>query len=421
LEVYCITFHGRLSQKKSYPNTLYHVWGKNARRNLIVFSALLLVFGLLITLIGAALLIKEKTDNDDQSVYVGISVGFDDEEIVYKVADAVKGYVNLIILGSLDVTTDTAKLTRVCDYLYQKGFSFIIYIGFTAQTTQPPFLPPQGPSSQFFIDGMQRWGDKLLGAYVFDEAGGKTIDGVPKPPYPENYTDAAEQFVAHTNYFLANYSTYYGNPSLQLFTSDYALYWYDYLLGYDIVFGEFVGNQSRQLAVALTRGAAETMGKDWGTMITWKYTEAPFVEEPLQLLCDMVLAYRNGAKYIIVFNSPGNNTATTPYGILNQGHLLAIRLFWTYAQLNPIPQEYSADTAYVLPKDYGYGFRGPSDRIWGDFPADALSPVIWNASNSLIRKYGINLDIVYETEIDDVTINLPYEKLIYWNGTVIEK
>ena len=399
----------------------FGVWGKNSRRNVIILSALLLVFGLLITLLGAILITKEMADTEDQQLYVGISVAFDDEESVYKIADAFKGYVNLIILGSTNVTTDTAKLTRVCDYLYQRGFHFIIYIGFTTETTLPPYLPPRGPSSQFFIDGKQRWGDKLLGAYVFDEAGGKRIDGVPEPPYPKNYTDAAKRFVAHTGYFLSNYSTYYGSPKLELFTSDYALYWYDYVLGYDVVFGEFVGNQSRQLAVALTRGAAKTMGKDWGIMITWKYTEAPFVEEPLQLLSDMLLAYRNGVKYIIVFDSPGNNTATTEYGILNQWHLLSMRLFWIYTQLSPTPEEYPADTAYVLPKDYGYGFRGPSDRIWGYFPADALSPVIWNASNSLIREYGINLDIVYETEIDDVPINLPYEKLIYWNGTELEK
>jgi hypothetical protein len=406
-----------MEQNKVFPNGLSRVLGKNARRYSIVLSAVLLVFGLLVTLIGATLIVMERAGADEQPVYVGISVAFDDEEIVYKVADAVMGYINLIILGSLNVTTDTVKLTRVCDYLYKRGFHFIIYIGFTVKTTLPPYLPPQGPSSRFFIDGMQRWGDKLLGAYIFDEAGGKRIDEVPIPPYPENYTDAAERFVAHTNCFLANYSDYYNSPKLKLFTSDYALHWYDYVLGYDVVFGEFVGNQSRQLAVALTRGAAKTIGKDWGTIITWKYTEAPFVEEPLQLLRDMMLAYANGAKYIIVFNSPGNKTATTSYGILNQWHLLAIRLFWTYTQLSPIPQEYPADVAYVLPRDYGYGFRGSNDRIWGYFPADSLSPVIWNASNSLIQKYFSNLDIVYETKIDNVAINLPYEKLIYWNGT----
>ena len=134
-----------------------HVWGKAARRNLTVVSVLFLVFGVLVTLIGAALLVKEvTTDTDDPPVYVGIDVAYDDEENVYKVADAVKGYVNLIVLGSLSVTTDTAKLTRVCDYLYNNGFSFIIYIGFNATSTQLPYLPPRGPDAQFFTDGIHR-------------------------------------------------------------------------------------------------------------------------------------------------------------------------------------------------------------------------------------------------------------------------
>jgi hypothetical protein len=393
--------------------------GKHVWRTFPVVSVLLLVFGLLLTLFGAALLVREAGDANDPRMYVGIDVAYDDEEAVYRTVGAVKGYVNLIVLGSLNVTMDTAKLTRVCDYLYQQGLYFIVYVGFGEGNA---FLP-RGPNSQFFNDGVNRWGDKLLCAYVFDEAGGKEVDRShePVPTSPVDYTDAAEQFVYHTRYYLLNYSDYYGSPNIKFATSDYALYWYDYLLGYDVVFGEFVGNQSRQLAVALTRGAAKTMHKDWGTMITWKYTQPPFIEEPLQLLRDMLLAYRNGAKYIVVFNSPGNNTATTKYGILTDAHLTAIKLFWTYTRLCPAAQEFPAETAYVLPKDYGYGFRGPDDRIWGYFPPDALSPVIWNASTSLIREYGIRLDIVYETKIGDKPINLPYERLIYWNGTIIEK
>ncbi len=390
-----------------------------ARRTLTAASVVLLVFGLLVSLLGAALLSRTTANANEQKVYVGIDVAYDDEEAVYRLVNEVKGYVNLIILGSLNVTTDTAKLTRVCDYLYEQGLYFIVYVGFGEGT---PF-PPQGPAPQFFRAGTERWGEKLLGAYVFDEAGGKKVDQShePAPTNPVNYTDAAEQFVYHTHYYLANYSYYYNDPALKLVTSDYALYWYDYLLGYDVVFGEFVGNQSRQLTVALDRGAAKTMGKDWGTMITWKYTQPPFAEEPLQLFRDMMLAYRNGAKYIIVFNGPGNYTATTRYGILTPAHLLAIKLFWLYTQLSATAEEFPAETAYVLPTDYGYGFRGPADRIWGYFPPDPLSPVVWNASNSLIQKYGIKLDIVYETEIDNTPVILPYERLIYWNGTTIEK
>jgi hypothetical protein len=364
--------------------------------------------------------IKETTDKDDQQVYVGIDVAYDNEEAVYKVADAVKGYVNLIILGSLNVTTDTAKLTRVCNYLYQQGFYFIIFIGFAANVTHPPYLPPEGPSAQFFINGMNRWGDKLLGAYVFDEAGGKLIDEAHSVNVTgaNDHSEAAIRYVHDLNVNLGNISEFYSASKFSLFTSDYALYWYDYLSGYDVVFGEFAGNQSRQLAVALCRGAAKSLGNTWGVMITWKYMHPPYVEEPLELLRDMMLAYRNGAKYIIVFDSPANNSATTEYGILTRTHLDVIKMFHYCTELTPAPEEFPAETAYVLPTDYGYGFRGPADKIWGVFGPDSLSPVIWNATKSLIQTYSIGLDIVYETKIDDVPILLPYEKLIYWNGTI---
>ena len=67
-----------------------------------------------------------------------------------------------------------------------------------------------------------------------------------------------------------------------------------------------------------------------------------------------------------------------------------------------------------------HGFRGPDDKIWGVFGPDALSPAIWNEANSLIQTHGTRLDIVYKTKTDEVPIPLPYEKLIYWNGTTIE-
>jgi hypothetical protein len=40
---------------------------------------------------------------------------------------------------------------------------------------------------------------------------------------------------------------------------------------------------------------------------------------------------------------------------------------------------------------------------------------------SLIQKYKTRFDIVCETKTDDVPVTLPYGKLIYWNGTVIER
>ena len=144
--------------------------------------------------------------------------------------------------------------------------------------------------------------------------------------------------------------------------SDYALYWFDYKAGLSTVFAEFGWNYSRQLNVALCRGAATVQNKNWGVMIDWTYTNPPYLESGPQLLDDMKLAYDNGAKYIIIFDSNENYTQST----LQPEHLQAMQQFWQYAQANPRPSDPpSSRVAFVLPNDYGYGFRGPDDKIWG--------------------------------------------------------
>lgn len=77
-----------------------------------------------------------------------------------------------------------------------------------------------------------------------------------------------------------------------LFTSDYALYWYDYKSGYDTVFAQFVGNESRERHIALCRGAAEILGKDWGAIIMWKYNQAPYFESGDELYNDLACSLR---------------------------------------------------------------------------------------------------------------------------------
>jgi uncharacterized membrane protein len=386
------------------------------RKAILTFSVVFLVCGLLLISLGINLLFREQVD--ESKIFVGVDVGFGNEEDVIKVADAVAGYANLIVIGSLNVTQNTTALTRVCNYLFHKGFYFIIYVGFADNE----YLPPRGPDPQFFNKTAYMWGDKFLGAYFFDEVGGKQIDRAhPVVIQARSHSEAAEIFVSGLIGPLNISVTWYDPPHPKLFVSDYALYWYDYLGGYDVVFGQFVGNQSRQLTVALCRGAAKTFSKEWGAIITWKYEQPPYLEEAEQLYNDMILAYQNGAKYIVVFNSAGNNTSLTEYGILAPEHFDAMEKFWKYIKTNSHMKAYQADTAYVLPKDYGYGFRGPNDTIWGLWPADVLSPKVWSETKSLIDKYGINLDIVYETRIDGQRINLPYDKLIFWNGTTIEK
>ena len=107
--------------------------------------------------------------------------------------------------------------------------------------------------------------------------------------------------------------------------------------------------------MALCRGAAEAQNKDWGTIITWISQQPPYLEDAEQLYSDMVLAYQNDAKYIVVFDSPGN---VTEYGALTNQHLASMKKFWDYMKTIPYPRQNPAKTAYVLPMDYGYGFRG---------------------------------------------------------------
>jgi hypothetical protein len=55
------------------------------------------------------------------------------------------------------------------------------------------------------------------------------------------------------------------------------------------------------------------------------------------------------------------------------------------------------------------------------FSEDPLSMQIWINLNQNLAVYGSNIDIVYETLTDNQSVTLPYSKLIYWNGTIIEK
>ena len=149
----------------------------------------------------------------------------------------------------------------------------------------------------------------------------------------------------------------------------------------------------------------------WGAIVTWTYQHPPYLGTAQQLYDDMVMAHQNGAKYIVVFNYPTNQTQ---HGLLTQEHLESIEHFWEYTQNTPRTQK-AAEIAYVLPKNYGYGFRGPNDRVWGLFGPDELSAKIWNDAMNLIETYGTNLDIIYESSDQD--ISRQYGTLIYWNGT----
>jgi hypothetical protein len=208
---------------------------------------------------------------------------------------------------------------------------------------------------------------------------------------------------------------YYLNYTPKIFTADYGLYWFDYNSSYSTVFAEFVGNQSRQRIIALDRGAAQSFNEDWGVIVNWKYDQPPYLESGDELYADLSLAYSSGAKYAVVFSYPNISN----YGTLTEEHFEALKEFWNNIHTNPGSFVSSkAEVAYVIPKDYGFGFRNPNDTIWGLFPADALSPKIWDDTNILLAKYYSHLNIIYdEPEVIAPTLK-NYTSIFYWNQTI---
>jgi hypothetical protein len=313
--------------------------------------------------------------------------------------DKVRNYTNLFVIGSLEVSSNQTLLKEACDYIYDAGLSFIVLF------TNP--YPPYAWISQ----AIQKYGDKFQGVYRYDEPGGNQLDRGPSNLVveAENFTDAAETFVD----YLHGHIKFYLDSSPKTFTSDYGLYWFDYKGGYSAVLTEFGFNLSKTIQTALCRGAAKAQNKDWGAIITWTHTSYPYIENGTALYNDMVLAYQNGAKYIAIFDYP----KIGQYGILTDDHFDAMQRFWNYTKNNP--DDYGVTQgkiAYVLPSDYGFGFRSATDTIWGLWPADELSTKIWKDVNTLAAQFGSRLDIVY-TDPEFNSALRQYEQLIFWNET----
>jgi hypothetical protein len=371
------------------------------RLYVIVFSILLICLVLVSSFAFYPL------SDDSLDFFVGIDVAYDDLDGIYELIDEVSSYTNLFAIGSTGISYNETKLGQVCQYLYERNMYFMIF-GIRR-------------SKLLLLKNIEKkYPDNFLGLYFDDEQGGRQLDLHDHRWVfeAENYTDAATQFYDSANNWLNR--RYVQNeteasiaPSdFTLFTSDYALYWFDYLAGYDAVFAQLGWNYSRQLNVALCRGAASVQNKEWGTIITWTYNNPPYIESGLELYDDLVLAYENGAKYILVFDSNKEYTG----GILKEEHFEALKSFWNYTKENPRKiATTSKRVAFVLPKDFGYGFRGPDDKIWGLWEADNLSLEISTDLGFYLEEHKNKLDIIY---YDGIETPNSYNKYIFWNGTI---
>jgi hypothetical protein len=355
-------------------------------------------------LLGYVSLIGEDAGEGISEFYFGVDAAYADIDEITELIDQVSAYTNIVLIGSTGVSHNASKLNKTCQYLWAKNLSFIVY-------DEHPF------NLDKLNETVEMWRENFLGLQYEDEHGGGQLILYEWRSVSEadNYSDAANQFVNWISFYLEprpwiNYS----GPApvdFPLFTVDYALYWFDYKAGYDVVLAEFGWNHSRQLNVALCRGAATIQNRDWGVITTWTYTHPPYIESGAELYNDLVYAYENGAKYIMVFDTNHEYTES----ILRQEHFDAMKQFWDYTRANPRKNSQSGKgVAYVLPKDYAYGFRGPNDKIWGLWEADPLSLELSENLGGFLKQYGTRLDIIFD---DGLRLDKTYSKYIFWNGT----
>ena len=407
----------------------------------------LLVLATLNSTLTAGLNVKAASD---EKVYFGVTFGGTTVEEAKQLIDKVSSYTNLFVVASWTIDgafNSSTELTEICDYAVQHNLSVIVYFSFiyynytrTVGNLYNSSVWDLYGVSPWHVGWLnqanERWGDMFLGAYLYDEPGGKQIDTgywggnattftggrITSFVNTTSYADAARRFTrgiltsgSMQHIINSTISNSVTSP-ITVYTSDYALYWFDYKAGYNTVFVE-LGNNSptstKIQQIALCRGAATAQNKNWGAIVTLANNEPPIPENGSTVFNDMTIAYEAGAKYILVFNYYLNGQS-----ILTDEHFNAMKQFWNniHSSTQNSFGKSKAQVAFVLPTDYGWGMRHINDRMWGLWDADNKSTQIWDNLNKLTDKYGLNLDIVYEDQ--NVSIQGLYSQTYLWNSTI---
>ena len=293
--------------------------------------SLILIVILLVTTFS--LLFTSQPVQSKEQVYVGVAFGGTTVEQAKILINRVKSYTNLFVLASglNPISSNQTAVEEVCDYATTAGLNIIVNLGTRTREDWAWKL-------EFYKTASERYGEKYLGAYYDDEPGGIPLDWDWEEYFTRNdsvlFSGANPLDLTPVHYLIQiaeitgvkpqNYSIeaewfhklLSGNRghndlkrnNLTTFTSDYALFWFDYLGGFDTLFAQ-LGHSSTSTdeydndltSLALLRGAASMQKKDWGAIVTWKYNHPPYLDDGQIVYNQMKKAYNAGAKYIMVF------------------------------------------------------------------------------------------------------------------------
>lgn len=375
-------------------------------------SVYLILLNILILLSAILIQYNPNPENKEEiPFYLGVTFCGETTTEAKLLIDQTKDYTNLFVLQSGPISKNESAINEICNYAVESGQNIIVYFGWF-DINHPWQIP--------WLDyAKNQWEDNFLGVYYYDEPGGThidynwsrlfrgmreqnstiyqtfspTIESYLQGTLQRDYDEAALHFISslQNNQDIKELKS----RSIRTFTSDYALYWFDYIGGYDVIFAEFGWNNSIVQEIALVRGAAQIQNKSWGAIITWKYMNQPYLDTGDSIYYQMRTAYEAGAKYVVIFNYAEINGDS--FGIMRDEHFEALERLWNEVMAEQQIEQGSikAEHLLILPKNYGYGMRRPDDKIWY-WGADQKTTEVWNYTRKLVLQYGLKLDIVYE-------------------------
>ena len=126
-----------------------------------------------ITIIMTSIMITRTPESaKSPEIYVGVEVAYGDLNDLKAVVTEVKNYTNIVVLGLPEVSINRTLLDESCNYIVDAGLHFIVLFTNTSQYSGWQNYTP----AQWVVDAKEKYGDKFMAVYRWDEAGGDQLD-----------------------------------------------------------------------------------------------------------------------------------------------------------------------------------------------------------------------------------------------------
>jgi hypothetical protein len=197
-------------------------------RKYVITTAALLILLILISLF--IILNQPPKPVSAKPFYLGVEFAYGSQfSQVKALADKVKDYTNLFVIGSIALTFNRTALDESCNYLSSSGLDFIVLFTSLLMYNSGNGYPSNNNVFDWIGNATRLYGNRLLGIYRFDEPGGDQLDETPFQLVSDrslSYAKVAQFYVGNLSSIIHYYATIAQttNVPIKIFTSDYALY-----------------------------------------------------------------------------------------------------------------------------------------------------------------------------------------------------